>query len=89
MKLKDNLRIQLKQKGMTATALAKKSRVPLQTLNNWLAGSKPRDFEQVKAVADIFGISLDSLVFGAEAKGTIEELIQFGTYDVYLKKAKK
>lgn len=87
MKLKDILRQQLRQHGMTATALSKKSRVPLQTLNNWLSGSKPKDFDQVKAVADVFGVSLDYIVYGIEsAKIKSEDLVSFGSFDVFLKR---
>ena len=89
MKLKEMLRLQLKEKGITATALSKKSGVPLQTLNNWLAGTKPRDFNQVKATADILGVTLDYLVYGNEVKNLKpEDLVSFGSFDVFLRRNK-
>jgi transcriptional regulator with XRE-family HTH domain len=88
MKLKENLRLLIKTKGITATALSKQSKVPLQTLNNWLSGSKPKDLDQVKSVADVFGVSLDFLVYGIEQeKINATDLVPFGKFDVYLKRS--
>lgn len=87
MKLKENLRQLLKTKGMTVTALSKQAKIPLQTLNNWLSGSKPKDFDQVKAVADVFGVTLDYLVYGIEQeKIKVNDLVAFGSFDVFLKR---
>jgi len=90
MKLKDNLRQKLKEHGITATSLSKKTKVPLQTLNNWLAGSKPRDLLQVKAVCDYFGLSFDELVFSQRHDDLNEgEMMSVGNFDVFLKKPSK
>lgn len=89
MKLKEILRQQLKKNGMSTTSLAKKSGVPLQTLNNWLAGTKPRDLDQVKSIADVFGITLDYLVYGLDSQNVQkDDLVSFGSFDVYLKRNK-
>lgn len=49
---------------MTAAQLARKAKVPKQSLSGWLAGSNPRDVKQVKRVADVLSVSLDNLMFG-------------------------
>lgn len=64
MNLKKQLRLYLEYRGITASQLAKKSTVPKQSLSDWLAGSNPRDVRQVKLVADVFGVTIDNLMFG-------------------------
>jgi transcriptional regulator with XRE-family HTH domain len=64
MFLKNQLRFHLERHGMTASALAKKSGVPKQSISGWLAGSNPRDVRQIKRVADILNVSVDNLLFG-------------------------
>jgi transcriptional regulator with XRE-family HTH domain len=101
MKLATQLRQCIKVRGVSVTALAKATKVPTQTLHNWLAGSKPRDFDQVKRVADYFGVSLDELTYGVPAKqpeslqssrNPIQELrdeINAGVFEVILRKVKR
>lgn len=90
MKLKEILRQLIKEKGISVTSLSKNAKVPLQTLNNWLSGLKPRDLDQVKSVADYLGVSLDYLVYGKKEKNIdINDLVAFGTFDVYLKRKTK
>lgn len=64
MKLKSQIKLYLKETGMTASQLAKKADVPKQSLSGWLAGSNPRDVRQVKRVADVLEITIDHLMFG-------------------------
>lgn len=64
MKMKSQLRLYLRTAGYSAAELSRRSGVPNATIADWLAGTKPRSFEQVKKVADVFGITIDHLVFG-------------------------
>src|SRR5262245_61474820 len=90
MKLKENLKRQLKENGMTVTSLSKRTKIPLQTLNNWLAGSKPRDLVQVKIVCDFFKVSFDEMVFGHHRPSDSgDEILSFGNFDVFLKKSNR
>ncbi len=96
MKIAQQLRMLLKQRGTTVANLARATKTESQTIHNWLAGSKPRDFDQVKRVADYFDVTLDMLVYGAnpatERKNTIDELkeeINAGVFEVILRKIKK
>ena len=86
MKLKEILRTEIRRKGITLVALSRETKVPVQTINNWLSGSKPRDIEQLKRVSNFLNCSLDYLVFGSETKIFASEIVGFGRYDVYLKK---
>lgn len=73
MNLKKQLRFYLDRNAMTATDLAKKTKISKQVISLWLAGASPKKLEQVKAVADEFGITVDNLCFGT---GITEELDQ-------------
>ena len=94
MKLDKILKAQLYESGAKVTALSKATRVPLQTLHNWLAGQKPRDIDQVKRVADHFGVSLNYLCFG-EIERTDKDLKDFreeilaGVFEVVIRKPRK
>ena len=55
---------------MTAAELARRSGVSKQTISDWTAGIQPRSIPQVKKIADVFGVSLDSLLFGQETKAS-------------------
>lgn len=94
MKLKSILKSQLEKHDMSVVQLSRKASVPKNTLFNWLSGMKPKDVEQAKRCADVFGISLDYLLFGVEAqpcKSVIEEHreeINAGTFEVILRPTK-
>src|SRR5688572_23400290 len=62
--LKRVLKDLLAESGMTAAALSRKCGVPRSVLSDWMAGSRPRSIEQLKRVADHFGVSLEWLCFG-------------------------
>lgn len=64
MNLKQQIKLFLKTRGMTAIQLSRASGVPDATIADWLAGRSPRNLDQVKKVADVFGVSIDHLVYG-------------------------
>jgi transcriptional regulator with XRE-family HTH domain len=64
MNLKAQLRLLLDLRGMTPTELARKSGVSKQVISLWQSGAKPKNVEQVKAVADALSVSVDCLLFG-------------------------
>lgn len=63
LKLKDQLRLLLKENDLTAAQLARKSGISKQTLSNWLSGESPRKLEDVHKVAKFFSVSLEELLF--------------------------
>lgn len=93
MELKTILKKLIKDKGVTITALAKKTKVPLQTIHGWLQGSEPKNLRQVKKVADFFEVDLDYLCFGIEPKKTnitdYADEINAGIFEVVLRRIKK
>jgi len=51
-------------KGLSASQLARIAKVRKQRISDWLAGISPKDFGQIKSVADALAISLDALLYG-------------------------
>ena len=64
MNLKNQLRLYLEHRKISASALARASGVPKQSISDWLAGSSPRNISQLKKIADSLSVSIDHLVFG-------------------------
>jgi transcriptional regulator with XRE-family HTH domain len=82
MRLKQQLEHLLAQHNMNPTQLSRKANVPRQTVGNWLTGQSPKNFDQVKRVADLFNVTLDHLLYGFPSntnlktkQSIIEELI--------------
>lgn len=95
MELKDVLKGLLKEEGISISQLAKRTKVPVQTLHNWLNGMEPRSLKQLRKIAEYFEVSLDYLCFGIKkenkAKGFEEykEEINAGVFEVVLRRVKK
>jgi transcriptional regulator with XRE-family HTH domain len=92
--LKNNLRQLIKANNLNALKLSKATAVPRSTISDWLNGVEPKGLQQLKNVALYFKVSVDKLCFGElNDKSNIEpteqsELIDFGKFDVYLKRVK-
>jgi len=94
MKLDKILRTLISNDGITISRLAQKTKVPVQTIHNWLSGMQPRSLTQVRKVADYFNVSIDYLCFGIEPKkqNSIKDYsdeINAGVYEVVLRRIKK
>ena len=92
--LKDNLKQLAKDFDISIAQLARETKIPPQTLNNWLSGVEPRSLSQVKRVADYFGVSIDELCFGESSAGgepieKYDEEIKAGIYEVVLRRIRK
>jgi len=94
--LKQNLKQLVKDFDITMAQLARETKIPPQTLNNWLTGVEPRSLSQVKRVADYFDISVDELCFGAKTKledsnsfQSYSDEINAGVFEVVLRRIKK
>lgn len=74
IKLRKQLQKLLVDHNLTIKDLSKETKVPLQTLHNWLAGYSPRNINQVKSVANYFRISVDYLLYGHLCTGCEVEL---------------
>lgn len=92
--LPQNLKRLLKEKDLTVAQLARATKVPAQTLNNWLAGLEPRNMSQVKIIAQFFKISLDELAYGERPTTSSDKLKEFedeiyaGVFEVVLRRKK-
>ena len=97
MKLQAILRQLIKAKAMTIAGLSKKTKVPAQTIHNWLSGVEPKSLNQIKAVADFFGVTVDYLCFGIEEtpKNECDPLkyhsdeINAGVFEVVLRRVRR
>lgn len=72
LKLSQNLRFLIRERGMTVVALSRKTGIPLQTVHGWLAGVEPRGLRQLKTLCFYFGLSVDELCFNGP--GITEEI---------------
>lgn len=97
MKLPAQLRLYLKNSGLSVTDLARKTGISRSSLYDWQSGVvMPKDIRKIKKLADTFGITIDHLLYGNGlhsqdngSKVEFEEAIKAGTYEVILlKKAK-
>lgn len=91
MRLKQNLKLLLERKGLTAAGLARISSTPKQTLSDWLAGAAPKDLRAVKRVADALAVTVDRLCFADLTSQDASEFekrlgdIHAGHYEVILR----
>lgn len=58
------LRRLLEERGLSLTKLSQDTKKPLSTLHDWLYGNVPANPEDLKDVADYFGLTRDDLEFG-------------------------
>lgn len=70
MNLKNQLKHYLDKNDLTAAQLAKKAGISKQVISLWMNGGSPKNIQSVKAVADIFGVTVDHLCFGTDIKFT-------------------
>ena len=94
MKLDLILKALLKEEGITIAQLSKKTKVPTQTIHNWLSGMEPRSLKQVRKIADYFEVSIDYLCFGIKTEKTkpfenYSDEINAGIFEVVLRRIKK
>lgn len=93
IRLSEILKATLAERGMGVPTLAKRTGISRQTIANWIDGQKPQNIEQVKAVADYLGMTLDEICFGViKPKKTILEEhkheINAGVFEVVLRRVK-
>lgn len=85
----------MKEKGYSVKTLSKSSGLPVSTLHEWLGGRSPRNFVQVKKVADVLGVSLNRLLFDEPDKHETISLNQIlkddlfnGTFEISVKRVR-
>jgi PAS domain S-box-containing protein len=63
----------LHEKKLTASELARRTGVPKQTISDWLAGTRPRNMDYVRRLAEELNVEITDLYFGKEAASDAEE----------------
>ena len=58
----------LKSRGVTAYEVSKNTGIPQSTLSDWKRGRCTPKQDKLQKIADFFGVSIDYLVNGKEAK---------------------
>lgn len=92
--LKDQLPLLIEKHRLNVSRLAELTNVNVQTLHNWIGGQNPKNIEQVKAIADFFGVSLEYLCFGEthrqlDSINEYKDEINAGIFEVVLRRVKK
>lgn len=81
-----NLEYLLFKKHMTATQLARTVGMSRKTLQNWLSGQSPRDFEKLRSIGNTFGVSVDQLLFSSLSTDDLYDFSSLTTH-VFLPEA--
>ena len=85
----------IQERDMTVAQLARATKVPQQTLNNWMQGQEPRNLLHLKTVANYFKVSVDYLVYGEITKKEADPLkehsdeINAGVFEVVLRRVRR
>ncbi len=64
----DSIKKLRKEKGMTQDELAAKLMVTRQAVSNWEMGKTQPDVETLTRLAEIFGVSVERIIYGKEKK---------------------
>ena len=90
------LKLLIKQNDTSVVKVAKATKLNVKTLYNYLDGRSPRDLKHVKILCEHFKVSADFLLFGLNTGRSpsaeplkSDELINFGNFDVFLRKVNK
>lgn len=96
MNLDRNISYLLKSRNIKLSALSITTKVPKQTLHNWLYGAEPKNILQVRKVAEYFKISIEELCFNDLERNHVtsiednfrkyHEEINAGVYEVILRR---
>jgi transcriptional regulator with XRE-family HTH domain len=96
MEFKEILKQLVSERGISVKFLAKETKVPVQTLHNWINGTEPRNLMYLKRLSEFFEVTMDYLCFGdvnqSKAPDKIREYeheINAGLFEVVLRRVKK
>ncbi len=74
MRIKEQLKLYLDFRDISAAELSRRSGVSKQVISSWLAGVEPKNISHVRKVAEILGTTVDHLCFG-EGKSLDQEKV--------------
>lgn len=83
-RLRHEIELLLNQSGLSASQLARACNMPYTTLASWLEGRMPRNIDQLSRVAKYFGVTIETLCYGAHHIGhKNEEVMRSGVVGVF------
>ena len=87
VKLQSVLAQLLKDRGLSAREVSRKTGIPQSTFNNYLSGRGPQNPEQILVLAQYFGVSMEFLLFGDDTlrAPTLDEVLTEGVFEGWLK----
>ena len=93
MKFSENLKKAMLEHKISQKKLSTKVGLPVSTLHGWLNGVAPKNIQDIKKVAGIFGMTIDQLCFDDIgpidlSKSILREekvVAQFGTVELVLR----
>ena len=94
MNISKKLKRLLADYDINISQLARATKVPRQTIDNWVNGQEPRSLTQLKAVSEYFELTIDELCFNTK-KNTVNTIEQFedeinaGLFEVVLRRVKR
>lgn len=91
MELKKVLRELLNENNVKVAEVARATRVPVQSIHNWLSGMSPRNLDHVAEVAEYFDVTMDFLITGKKKEiiKEYEDEINAGLFEVVLRRPKR
>lgn len=86
LRLKEVLKKLLADRGISARELSRATGVPQSNLSSLLSGRGTNKPEQIQAIAEYFGISMEFLLFGeSQSTPTLQELLTEEVFEGWLK----
>jgi transcriptional regulator with XRE-family HTH domain len=93
MKFRENLKKAMIEHKITQKKLSIKLGLPISTLHGWLNGVTPKNIQDLKKVANVFGMTVDQLCFDDINEFKLNKTLlqeekvvaQFGTVELVLR----
>ena len=99
MNLKNQLKHYLELRDMSAAKLARLSKVPQQTISEWLAGNRNPTVAQLKKVSDVLETTVDHLCYGNGSDDESRKVTELdalmgdgwvsGTFEIKMRRVKR
>lgn len=86
IKLKTTLEKLIRDRKISARELSRQTNIPQSTINNFLMGKGSHKPEQILAMAQYFGTSMEFLLFGEDSRPpTLDDVLTEEIFEGWLK----
>ncbi len=86
VKLKTILEKLLKDKGISARELSRRTGIPQSTINNFLSGRGSHKPEQILTLSKYFGTTMEYLLFGEDTRQpSLDDVLTENIFDGWIK----